>query len=357
VSPRTVAALAVVTVLTVAAAVWAAIERPSATPVETVDRPAFPDLRAQPDAVTAVVIESAERTIRLEREEPGGWITPERAGYPVASDKVRELVVALADMRLIEPKTAQPERFARLEVEDVDAEDAKSRLVRLEGAGGEVLAEAIFGKQRNRLTGVQPSGIYLRMPGDEQSWLASGGPEIESEVAAWLERSIIDLAGEEVARVELDPADAEPYAVARAADGEAFTIEDLGEDETIKEEPGFERLAGALAGLEHADVRPQDEIDWSGQTHRARFVTFDGLEVTVHGALLEQEDEEQAWARFEVATGDLGELAQDEAEQVQARADTIAERTEGWAYQIPQYILDRLSRPKSEWLAQPDETS
>lgn len=39
------------------------------------------------------------------------------------------------------------------------------------------------------------------------------------------------------------------------------------------------------------------------------------------------------------------------------RAETLAERIEGWAYQIPQYILDRLSQPKSEWLKEPDETS
>jgi hypothetical protein len=125
------------------------------------------------------------------------------------------LGLAGALMRLIEPKTRQPERFSRLEVEDVDAEDARSRSVRLEDADGEVLAEAIFGKQRNRLTGVQQSGTYLRMPGDEQSWLASGGLEIASEVTAWLDSSIMDVASEEIRRIELDPLDADAYVVAR----------------------------------------------------------------------------------------------------------------------------------------------
>ena len=68
-------------------------------------------------------------------------------------DKVRALVVALADMRLIEAKTSMPERYARLEVEDPEPEDAKSRLVRVESADGTVLAEVILGKRRHRLTG------------------------------------------------------------------------------------------------------------------------------------------------------------------------------------------------------------
>ena len=174
-SPKAFLVLAAVTVVTTVAAVFAILGQPAVTTLRFVDQPAFPALRENPDAVGKITLTAPAGTITLVRETGDRWAALERYGYPVDRKRVRDLVVALADMRLIERKTAQPERYGRLQVEAPDADKAQSQLVRLETADGKVLAEAIIGKERYRLTGTEPTGTYLRRPDEAQSWLASGG--------------------------------------------------------------------------------------------------------------------------------------------------------------------------------------
>ena len=194
--------------ITSAAALITALGQPGAAPVRYVDEPAFPALRENPDAVAKLELITPEGTFTLVRETGDRWSALERYGYTVDEDRVRALIVSLADMRLIEAKTRLPERYGRLEVEDVDAADAKSRLLRVESADGKVLAEAIFGKQQHRLTGNQAAGTYLRRPGEAQSWLASGGIEIDPKVVDWLDDQIVELDPGNVGRIEIRPSPA-----------------------------------------------------------------------------------------------------------------------------------------------------
>src|SRR5918994_3441859 len=214
-SPKAFVVLAAVTVIITVAAVLAVLSQPAVTTLRFVDEPAFPALRENPDAVAKIALTTPEGTITLVRETGDRWSALERYGYPVDRKQVRNLVVALADMRLIERKTAQPERYDRLQVEAPDADNAQSQLVRLESAEGKVLAEAIIGKQRYRLTGTEPSGTYLRRPDEAQSWLASGGVQIEQTVARWLEAEVVDIAPEAIRRIEIERAGEPGYVAAR----------------------------------------------------------------------------------------------------------------------------------------------
>src|SRR5690606_40977830 len=80
-----------------------------------------------PDAVAKIVLSSPEGTITLVRETGDRWSALERYGYPVDPARVRNLVVTLADMRLIERKTAQPEYYDRLERSEEHTSELQSR--------------------------------------------------------------------------------------------------------------------------------------------------------------------------------------------------------------------------------------
>jgi hypothetical protein len=315
--PKLFAGLALLTLLTTAAAIVVALRQPTATPVDYLDEPAFPELRADPDAVAKVTIETPEGAFSLVRQSADRWVAPERFDYPVASDEVRDLIVALADMRLVEPKTSRPERYERLELRDLDAKGAKSRLVRLESADGEVLAEALIGKQRARLTGQQSSGTYVRRPGEAQTWLASGSAQPELKVEEWLDAEVVALEGDSVRRVEVTPAQGGGYTIVRDAKGGDLRLEGLSQDEQIKPDADLGRLANGLSSVTMEDVRPRDEVDWPDAHLTARFVTFDGLQVTVqlakvgeeHFAAFDAEQVEPAAAVTEDAGGKTGAAA------------------------------------------------
>ena len=171
--PRVFLGLLAVTVIAAAAALLTALTQPTAAPVRYVDEPAFPALRDNPDAVAKVALTTPAGSFTLVRETGDRWSALERFGYPVDDDQVRALIVALADMRLIEAKTRLPERYGRLEVEDV------------EGQGREVAAAA-RGKRRRQGSG-RGDLRQAAAPPDRQSGRghlsapAGRGPELARE--------------------------------------------------------------------------------------------------------------------------------------------------------------------------------
>ena len=160
---------------------------------------------------------------------------------------------------------------------------------------GTVLAEAIIGKQRYRLTGTEPSGTYLRRPDEAQSWLASGGIQIDREVARWLDGEIVDLDPEAIRRIEIQRAGEPSYAAVRDNPGGELHLTGLAGDETLKEDADLTRLTGALSSVRLDDVRPRDQLTWPAEQHTARVETFDGVELSVRLAQIDDE----YWATFE----------------------------------------------------------
>jgi hypothetical protein len=379
-SARVFLGLLVITVIAVAAAAIVAFERPTAAPVRYVDQPAFPALRADPDAVAKVVLTTPEGSFTLVRETGDRWAALERFGYPVDSDKVRALVVALADMRLIEAKTRLPERYARLEVEDPDAEDARSRMLRVESADGKVLAEAILGKRQHRLTGNQAAGTYLRRPGEEQSWLASGGADIATDVVDWLDEEIVDLDPGRIGRIALRPESGAGYVVRRDGAGEPLELADLEADERVREDADLERLAGAFAQMRLEGVKPRAELAWPEEHHSATATSFDGVELTIQLARIDGEPwallsaraveplaapaasaapeaaaTAEAAASAEAATDDGAGEGVEEVAIVDGSAPppdpaALAARLQPWAFKISSQLFDWLTTPRSEWL-------
>src|SRR5579863_3783513 len=69
----------------------------------------------------------------------GRWTVVEKGNYPAAPGKVRRLLLALAGLTLVEPKTARPELFSRLGLDDPRA--GKSTLVGLQDRTGKTVAE------------------------------------------------------------------------------------------------------------------------------------------------------------------------------------------------------------------------
>jgi Domain of unknown function (DUF4340) len=405
-NPKVFLVLAALTAVTTIAAVFAVLSQPTATTLQFVDEPAFPALRENPDAVAKISLSSSAGTVTLVRETGDRWAALERNGYPVDRKRVRDLVVALADMRLIERKTAQPERYDRLEVEAPDAENAQSELVRLEAANGTVLAEAIIGKQRYRLTGTEPSGTYLRRPDEAQSWLASGGIQIDREVARWLDGEIVDLDPTTIRRIEIQRAGEPRYAAVRDDPGSELRLAGLAGDETLKEDADLSRLTGALSSVNLEDVRPREQLTWPAEQHTARVETFDGVELSVRLAQID----DQYWATFDgravapstptasadtgaaqptasagdetnpgetdagdgaadaeepaeaaVAGGDEERPAPDEASAAESAPTLdpvqLNQRLGKWAYRIPEHLFNRLSTARSEFVADQDGTS
>ena len=119
------------------ASVWRSTRWPSGRPRCT-PKPApmrlFPGLLDRLNEIREVRVTLPDAKLTVTAGEQG-WTLAEKAGYPVDPGKVRDLALSLANLQLIEAKTADPERLGRLDLEEPTSEGSKARLVELRRRG------------------------------------------------------------------------------------------------------------------------------------------------------------------------------------------------------------------------------
>ena len=161
-------------------------------------------------------------TVKAENQ---AWILAEKAGYPVDPAKVRALVLGLANLQLVEAKTANPQRLERLDLQEPTAEGSASRMVELMGGDGASLAAAVVGKASPSLYGGGRGGVYVRRAADNQAWLAAGELDVPSDAMTMIDTELVDMPLDQVARVILRTSDGAAVTLSRPDAGAEFTTD------------------------------------------------------------------------------------------------------------------------------------
>jgi hypothetical protein len=278
---------------------------------------AFPNLAQRLPSAARILATRHDGTLEIARRGET-WVLPARGNYPVRQEKVRELLVGLTELRLTEPRTANPELLSRLGVEDPAQPGATSTLLRVLDAQGGVVAELVIGRRRVRTQGNVPESAYVRRPGENQAWLAEGRIPVDSDPQLWLDRDIANLPRERVRRVAIARAGQPPLVIARGGEPEGTLRIIEPADAPPAEETALDEVGRAFEFLTFLDVRAEAEAPGEalGET---RFDLTDGLAIVVRP----RRDGAHLWITL-AAEGD------DEAARLNAR-------WRGWAYQVGEW--------------------
>jgi hypothetical protein len=139
---------------------------------------------------------------------------------------------------------------------------------------------------------------------------------------------------------------------------ENFTLENLPEGREVKSAWTVDSLAGSLSALTLDAVAADDSVDWSGAA-AFRLLTVDGLQVraelaAVMGEEAESTTDDTFWVRLQVGTYTTAveRIAEQEAEAADPaeRAAEINGRVAGWAYRIPKYKFDSMTKRMDDLL-------
>jgi hypothetical protein len=289
-------------------------------------RSAFPALAAKLGDVASVTVSRDGTTMTLIRDGDN-WLVAEKGNYPANAAKISQIVRAMADLTLVEPKTQNPDLYPRLEVEDPG--NGKSALLAVKDKSGGDLAQAIVGKRRYDRLGAGNDGVYLRKPEEAQSWLARGTLDPSGDPASWLDRQIIDISEKKIAKVTLSQADGSKLVISRSAPEEKFAVEGAPADTKFKSETTTSGPATALETLDLDDVKPGGELPVPDKdVVTASFTTFDGL--TVDMRLMERDKTD--W----IAISAVG------SDSTEADAKKIEDKVSHWTYAIPAYKANLL---------------
>lgn len=186
----------------------------------------FPELQHQVSKVAKIEVARAGGSFILERRGDG-WANRDIGGFPARSAHVDGVIAALAGLKTIAPKTERSHLYPKLEVESVTT-DAMSTRVVFRNVDDDVLADVIIGKPKEGAAGPGRHGVYIRLPGDEQAWLAEGVLDVRLDAADWSAREVVDIEAGALAELTVRQADGSVVALHRdRPDGPKLTLKNF----------------------------------------------------------------------------------------------------------------------------------
>ncbi len=316
-------------VLAAVAAVTVAIEARSSRP-DAVSGPVVPGLDETIGDAQRVIVTSREASYRIERVERGAenvWVMRDRGDFPVVPARLAQLTQGLEGLRYARRMTSDPSKHERLGVTD-PRQGGRGVLVQVEDGRGALLV--------NLILGVEPTGLYVREPDDDQTWAArvegaegdEGLPPLRN-VASWLELRPLLVAAERLGRVEIVPAQGRPYILARDDANQPWRIA-IPALAPLSESS----VAGAaerLTQLAPIDVQLAPAIQGTPQA-RIRAHTFDG--VMIDGELIPSDG--RIWLKL---------VARAHAPEQDPAALEINNRVAEWAFALTDVEAEAVAPP------------
>lgn len=337
--------------------------------------------KALNDVDRVLVTAAGDQVVATIQRGQDRWTVAERDGYPANLGRLRKNLIALSEAHILETKTANPDYYARLGVEDVAQADATGTQLAI--SGSDYGAAVIIGQ-----TGVNGDNSYVRRAGEATSYLVDARLDPGAQLRDWLDRRVADIASAQVRSVRITQTDGSTLELGKGSpEATDFTVAGIPAGRQLTSPGAANGIGAALASLEFDDVTPAAGVATGDlQPIVARFETFDGLAVTVTSwttadgprlgfaaeALPAPEatadgtdasapaagDAAGPAAEAAPAAGDAGDAtageAAGESPDPAATAASLNQRWQGWLYTLPGYKAEQFTRRLSDLLAAAD---
>ena len=316
--------LLIVAVLAISGALYLSARRNAQR--ETQDAALLPGLAGELNTVTSLSVRrgSAAPTVTV-HEKGGRWAVAERGDYPADVSKLRKLLQALSDAKIVEQKTSDQTRFAIIGVEDPGLPGA---------AGTEIIITAQDGKHAVIIGKPTGEGNFARRSGENTSYSVEPAISFETEPRYRIVPNLIDIAAANIQSLAIKPADGAEYTVRRdkaAGDkdaGASFTLDGVPSGRKAADSASLAPSPTAFSGLTADDVTPAGDVDFSKATV-ATITLSDGNVITLTGA----------------AVGDKHWIELQESKDAAVNAQTA-----GRAFEVQSYRFDAIFRPLEQLL-------
>jgi hypothetical protein len=318
---------------------------------ETRDALLFPNLAGELATVSAVDVRKGSATPSVSLRKRGEqWTVTQRADYPADVSKLRKLLLALSDAKIVEEKTSDPGNYATIGVDDPSKANALGAQVDFTVQDGP--HSLIVGK---------PSGEsnFVRRTNEKTSYLVAPGIYVESEPRLWIDTKLMDIPADTIERIEYrpvagsaysvhrvvapaPPASAAPAAPAASAASAAtapppapaappppeYVLEGAPAGRKPADSPTLAPSPGVFGNLTADDVAPVADIDF-GKPASTLLTLKDGSTITFTGTVVG----DKHWVQINAP--------KDEA---------LMARVSGRAFEVPSYRYDGLFRPLEQLL-------
>jgi hypothetical protein len=322
----------------------------------------LPGLSESLNDVSEVVLRRSGNAVMVTLAQTAdGWVVSDRGNYPANFSRLRQNLRGLAEARIFESKTSNPEFYERLGVRDIN--DSLATGTEFTITSPTVSAQVIVGRTD------EGGGklAYVRKTGEEQSYLVKASLDPGQGPNDWLDSALLDIPSTRIRSAQIRHPDGEILAVAKPrSDSVNYTVADIPAGRSLSYEGAANSIGAALAGLTLDDVEPTGDFEpGEVQPVLASFETFDGLRVDVQTWELADGERRVAFAATAQAPAEVAAPAETEAAEagpvdaaevarIADEAADITKRLGRWIYTVPSFKSDQFTRRMNDLLAAPE---
>jgi len=294
-----------------------------------------PVVSANLDDITRVEIRDNSEKLVMTRGPGGDWLLQQAHNYFVDIDRLTVFLRAISTAQTVEEKTAKPEYYSRLGVDDVSP-DGASVEVGLFWADQQI--QILFGN-------TQGSYRFARVSDQPSSWLIDTDSDLSSNLSLdatdWLVSELINIMETEVLEVNIEHSDSESITLVRGEDGE-YSTDDIPEGRELSYATILNSFGGALFRLDFDQVRSASDYEVNAVT---TFHLSDGTRIAFT-RVPDGEEEDVNW--FGIAI-----LPTEEQTTVLSAVQMAAleKAVEGWEFQFPAYKADQIVQRMEDLLS------
>jgi hypothetical protein len=281
----------------------------------------LPSLASELNTVTALSVRRGSATPSVTvHQQSGKWTVAERADYPADVSKLRKLLLALSEAKIVEQKTSNPASFPVIGVEDPASAGA---------TGAEISVVAHDGTHAVIIGKPVGDGNFARRNGENTSYSVEPSISFEAEPRYWIDSRLLDIKATDIQSFAVKPAAGPSYTVHRGDAGKAdFVLDGAPAGRKAADPAALAPSPTALSALTADDVSPAAAIDFSKATVATVTLTG-GNVITITGS----------------AVGDKHWVS------LQASKDAaLSALAAGRAFELTGYRFDAIFRPLEQLL-------
>ncbi len=220
------------------------------------------------DEVAQVDVADAQGTVTLVRGE-GGWSVKERGGFPADIEPIRELLVKLHELKVVQAEGLTDAVKPRMQLAAPGAgakPEETGTLVELKARDGKSVAKLVLGKQAMKevraagLGGGVPSGRYVWVAADPQRVSVVSEPftSLAAKPQEWLAKELLRLERPK-SLTAVGPEGRERWSVSKDSEAADWKLAGAGKFNTGRAQDAASalyglRIADAAAGVSDADA-------------------------------------------------------------------------------------------------------
>jgi hypothetical protein len=297
-------------------------------PRSEVDQRMLPAFESKAGLVSLVTVATGDESYRLVKT-PDGWVLPEKGNYPVNPARIQELTQALSSITYARPMTRDEKKFDRIGLGD-PALGGTGALLDVSDGGGTSFAKLLIGFRDGR--------SYVRKPDDLQAWVVGNGvlPSLQRAVR-WLDLDVAPLKAEEIAGVDVRPAEGPAYRLVANPVGGGFSLAPPYSARRVVAALAPGVAAEALTRFAPIDVAPALQVATGRPVADYMVRTRSGVVIVVRSWKVET----RGWVTISAATGE------DAMPEALAQAGRINERAAPWAFALTEMDWGGFSTPLS----------